>query len=417
MIQSRRQQFFTALYSAPQQIQDVAGSSEMGKVVRKIAKEHNLSEDQKDTVSKEAGLVLVGVTARSDFSEHLQTRAQIENREAREIADQIDGLFFAPVAHILNTYEVNKKDAVTAGGSAEEQKNGKGHPDNLGGPQPSSNNPQHVRSAVNPAELAQEMIHAHGLHIDQAGTVQQLIERVLSGEIRSRAFPEKVEREIGVSTEKAQEIAAGINERVFEPIKRAFVTPPQNETPPEPKEKIRPGEEDTYREPIEASDVNIPEASNPSPEETPETTPSRDDVLKEVEDVENKRPPEEKEGGGEHTSPSEPNPEKTPGGEASQKKGLVRNMFAEEKERRRKAVEKSITRERLSGGFDEENSEQAEEETQKTSSAENVNNDSDSSQERKEENKTPEQQQKRPEESFETKKQEASKDMYREPIQ
>jgi hypothetical protein len=85
--------------------------------------------------------------------------------------------------------------------------------------------PKEIQNTISSAEVAktiQAIAQKHGLHVDKTGELGDETGRVMLGVTHPKNFVANLTRRLGLSSEKATEIALDVNRQIFRPIRESL---------------------------------------------------------------------------------------------------------------------------------------------------------------------------------------------------
>ncbi len=112
--------------------------------------------------------------------------------------------------------------------------------------------PDDVRKAIDSTELPlklQKISSDQGLHVDQAGILEEEVASVMLGIIHPDEFVDAIEERLGISTEKAIDITTSVNMEIIIPIRESLMTLHEKESSIETRaEEVLPSKEEVLHE-------------------------------------------------------------------------------------------------------------------------------------------------------------------------
>lgn len=129
--------------------------------------------------------------------------------------------------------------------------------------------PKDIQDAILAVDLRDKLkmvSDKHKLLVDKAGVLENETMLVMLGLENHSAYPESIKKELGITSEQAQEITKDINEQIFLPIRESLKNIEKNNIEEAEKEEVETSREGST---VTAPDTPIPPIATPEKKEPP----------------------------------------------------------------------------------------------------------------------------------------------------
>lgn len=172
-----------------------------------VAAEFNLSADQVSQLELEAALVAVGLVRRDEFKLALVAILQVSDAVAASIYERIDREIFSPLKTHLDAIDSHEAEK-----EAEFEQKYSHLPNDI----------QQALSSLETERALETIAKKYNLHIDQIGAFYDVVEKVLTGEIKPINFTSEIIRISGIDETTARGITQDANEGIFKPLQESI---------------------------------------------------------------------------------------------------------------------------------------------------------------------------------------------------
>ena len=250
-------QYYDRYTNAPSEIQNIMDSLDVGKFILSKGKEYGVPEEKISLLSREIGLVLLGFEHEKDMSKNIQEKFGLKESYANKLANNISGVIFQKVEGVLRGYspisrkEIDSKTKKELLSPVTKLRISSGNEDN----------------SLKIRKFMSSLIKDNNIHIDQAGIIENIINKTIDGEITSKDFTQKINSIEGLSKEDTLAVINKIDEQIFKNIVNKY----KNKVEDNEKKGQLIGKTEilNYREQVPQ---NITQPQNNLSDETPEAS-------------------------------------------------------------------------------------------------------------------------------------------------
>ena len=140
--------------------------------------------------------------------------------------------------------------------------------------------PKDIQDAILAVDLRDKLkmvSDKHKLLVDKAGVLENETMLVMLGLENHSAYPESIKKELGITSEQAQEITKDINEQIFLPIRESLKNIEKNNVEEAEKEEAETSREGST---VTPPDTSIPFVATPEKKEPVHSSNIFEDKLK-----------------------------------------------------------------------------------------------------------------------------------------
>ncbi len=189
MTEKLKQKVKEELKIIPKRNRDAINSLNWDKISTEIAESYLSTDSETNNLQVEILLVLIGLEPAENFNLNIERNLIISKNTANKINDEVVKKIFEPMVEKISSPNIKNNEGIKIKDNSSYQ--------------------------VEIYRVGKK----YGLHIDQIGILEEIINRVISGELLSTKFEEELKSKLEIPSDKLFKLINDTNESIFKAIR------------------------------------------------------------------------------------------------------------------------------------------------------------------------------------------------------
>lgn len=199
----------------PENYQKVLTSFSWEKISAEIGEKYLLTGNDLNDLQVEIALVLLGLEEPEDFESRVQDNVVVSEKEAKEIEQEVSNKIFKPIDKLIGDSLSDTDDHKEELFEINSNKDIKVNPR-------FSTLPENLQGAISKSNYQAKVYEfgkKYGLTVEQMGVLEEIITKIILGEIKTSQFENKLSEKLTLPKEKLDELIKDTNKDIFEDIR------------------------------------------------------------------------------------------------------------------------------------------------------------------------------------------------------